>query len=98
MKKTVACFAKGFRTLMAAGSLVVVGLLNIIGTLDLTPLVGLFIENEKYIGVAMLAIGALFGWLRYITSTPLAVTDKDTTVDWANDPNAPHKRGIDSGE
>ncbi len=95
MEKTVACFMKGYRTLAAVFSFLIVGALSVVGTLDLTPLVALFVKDQAYVGVAMLGIGALFGWLRWITSTPLANSGRDYVVDWANSPDVPHKHGID---
>lgn len=79
----VSCFAKGWRTLSAVAAFIVTGLLSVVGTLDLTPLVQMFVKNPEYLGLAMLGTGALFGWLRYITSTPMGSKEPDpyTSID-----------------
>lgn len=92
-----ACFMKGWRTLAAAGSLVAVGLLSVVGSLDLTPLVALFVKDQKYLGVAMLAVGGLFAGLRYLTTTGCGKSGKPDAVDYANS-DACTKHGIDDGE
>lgn len=92
-----ACFLKGWRTLAAAGSIAAVGLLSVVGSLDLTPLVALFVQDQKYLGVAMLAVGALFAGLRYLTSSAVCTNGKPQAVDYANS-DACTKHGIDDGE
>lgn len=77
----LACFAKGWRTLTAVAAFLVAGLLSIVGTLDLTPLVQMFVKDPAMLGVAMLGIGALFGWLRYITNSPLGKADPYSSID-----------------
>lgn len=78
----IACFAKGWRTLAAVAAFLVTGFLGVVGALDLTPLVALFVKDPQYLGVAMLGIGALFGWLRYITSSPIGKKlDPDVSTD-----------------
>lgn len=64
-------FLKGFRTLGTCLAFLLTGLLSVIGSLDLTPLVALFVENPAMLGAVMVCVGALFGYLRYLTNTPL---------------------------
>ncbi len=103
-------FAKGFRTIIAALALVIAGLLSAVGTLDLSPVVALFVKNPAYLGAAMVGVGALFGWFRYLSDTPLfksalAGATTTTTVTTVVATPAPGlddpimiKRGLDSGE
>lgn len=75
----IACFAKGWRTLTAVAAFLVTGLLSVAGTLDLTPVVELFVKDPAMLGVAMVGIAALFGWLRYITNSPLGSKEPDAS-------------------
>lgn len=81
-----ASVAKGFRTVAAAGAFVVAGLLSVAGSIDLTPVVSLLVKNPAYLGAAMCGVGLLFGWLRYLTTTPFLKADHDEL-----------KRGLDTG-
>lgn len=67
----LACFAKGFRTLIAVLGFIICGILSVAGSIDLTPLIALFVKNQAYLGAAMVCVGLLFGWLRYLTTTAL---------------------------
>lgn len=71
MNSTLSCFAKGFRTLIAVLGFIICGVLSVAGSIDLTPLVTLFVKNQAYLGATMVCVGLLFGWLRYLTTTPL---------------------------
>jgi hypothetical protein len=62
---------KGFRTLIPVATFIVTGLLSTFGALDLTPLVSMFVRDPMYLGAAMVGVGLLFGFLRYLTTTPL---------------------------
>lgn len=84
-------FAQGFRTLASAGALAVVGLLGAAGSIDLTPVVALFVKNPAYLGAAMCGVGLLFGYLRIITKTE-AFRKLD-----GEDPLPDTKRGLDVG-
>lgn len=100
MKNAVALFAKGWRTLSAVLAFLVTGLLSVAGALDLTPVVSLFVNDPALLGAAMVAIGALFGFLRYITSTPLfsATPAPQLDADTSQVDEAPVlKRDIDEG-
>jgi hypothetical protein len=101
-------FAKGFRTIIAALALIIAGVLSAVGTLDLSPLVAMFVRNPATLGAAMVGIGLLFGWLRYLSTTPLfkptpagATTTTITTVTATPVPGEADpvmiKRGLDSG-
>jgi hypothetical protein len=60
---------KGFRTFIGAGALGLVGMLSILGELDLTPLVKLFVRNDDALPLALLGISIFFGVMRYLTDT-----------------------------
>lgn len=85
----LACFAKGFRTLIAVLGFIICGILTVAGSIDLTPLIALFVKNQAYLGAAMVCVGLLFGWLRYLTTTPLFKQAHD---------GEGLKRGCDTGE
>lgn len=78
---------KGYRQILTAGAFLGAGLLSVAGTIDLTPLVSLFVKNPAYLGAAMCGVGLLLGWLRYITTTPMFRQDHE------DDP----KHGLDAG-
>ncbi len=84
---------QGFRTLATAGALVVIGGMSAVGSLDLTPLVSMFVKNPASLGATMVVIGLVFGYLRFITHTSafqnLAGEDAD---------GHPLKRNCDQGE
>lgn len=65
---------KGFRTLIPVATFIITGLLSTFGALDLTPLIALFVRDPIYLGAAMVAIGLLFGFLRYLSTTPIFST------------------------
>lgn len=77
MRDTIACFGKGFRTLAGAGAFIVVGILSVAGTLDLTPVVALFVKDPAILGAVMVGVGAFFGYMRYLTTTPIFHRDTD---------------------
>jgi hypothetical protein len=62
---------KGFRTLFTAGSIFLVGLLNMVGGLDLRPLFSYFVKDEAQVGAIMVVLGIVFAYLRIISTTPV---------------------------
>lgn len=90
-----ACFMKGWRTLSACGAFLVTGFLSVFGSLDLTPVVEMFIRDPAMLGVAMVGVGALFGALRYLTSTPLGDSQPDPYASYAGVERV--RQGIDEG-
>lgn len=62
---------RGWRTIAAVLGFLITGFLGVVGTLDLTPVVALFVKDPPLLGAAMVGIAALFGYLRYLTTTPL---------------------------
>lgn len=83
--------AKGFRTDLAAVALGGVGVLGMLGTLDLTPVVQLFVHNADALPLVMLLLAIGFGILRYITdSAPGGMNSAYQS--------APTYRGVDQGE
>ncbi len=90
----VSCFAKGWRTLAAVAAFIITGFLGIVGTLDLTPIVALFVKDPAMVGVAMVGVGALFGWLRYITNTPLGAPDSNGSIDAMDNARAKTDQGM----
>lgn len=91
------CFAKGFRTITAAVGIIIAGLLGAVGTIDLTPVVALFVKNPAYLGAAMAGVGVLLGLFRYLTTTPLFQPVAPPPAAATADP-VMIKRGLDSGE
>lgn len=92
----VARFIKGFRTMISAGAFAVVGLLSVAGSLDLTPVVAMFVKDPAKLGAAMVGVGALFAFLRYISSTPVGMKDSPA-VDEAPDDGKNARQKIDAG-
>lgn len=94
--ETVRCFAKGFRTLLAVLAFLVTGLLSVFGALDLTPIVSLFVKDPAMLGAAMVGVAALFGWLRYVTTTPMFQKHDAPAADEAPE-SGERPRSLDSG-
>lgn len=93
-----ACFLKGWRTLSACAAFAVTGLLSIVGELDLTPVVALAVKNPEYVGVAMVGVGALFAFLRYLTTTGITESTPDPDAAYASLAGVERIRpGIDQG-
>lgn len=57
------------RSFLGAGAFALVGLLGILGTFDLSPIVGLFVTDPATLPIAMLLIGIFFGVLHYYTAS-----------------------------
>jgi hypothetical protein len=87
-------FTQGFRTLAGAAAFLIVGLLGAAGSIDLTPLVALFVKNPAYLGAAMVCVGLLFGYLRLITKTAAFRKIEGLPAD---DDDGKPKRGMDAG-
>lgn len=96
--KAVSCFMKGWRTLTAAGAFVVAGLFSVVGSIDLTPVVALIVKDPELIGAAMVGVGILFGFLRYLSSTPImSPTHVDSGAGSEVDEAPDLKRDVDAG-
>lgn len=93
--EAVRCFAKGWRTLSAVLAFIITGLLSVVGTLDLTPVIALLVKDPALLGAAMVGVGALFGFLRYLTTTPLMSPTPAAAPDEAPPPERP--RDCDRG-
>jgi len=67
---------KGWRTLIAAGVAALLGLADIVGAIDLRPLVRVIVHgDEAAVGAVMTALALGFALLRLITTGP--VGDKE---------------------
>lgn len=77
MLDTLRAKAKGFRTMIGAGAVGILGLASLTGNVDLTPVLHLFVSDENQVGLVLCLAAILFGVLRYYTNTPLGVTDPD---------------------
>lgn len=62
---------QGLRTIVVSGVLVAVGAAQTYGAVDITPLVRVFVKDENQLGVVMVVIALVFGYLRWITQTPV---------------------------
>lgn len=60
---------QGFRTLVCSLLVALVGVADIVGSIDISPLVGAFLPNKDAIGMVMVSLALLFGVLRYLTTT-----------------------------
>lgn len=68
---SLGCALSGFRTIVVALALALTGMLGVLGQLDLTPIVALFVKDPAYLGAAMVVVAAVFGFLRFLSSTPM---------------------------
>jgi hypothetical protein len=82
---------KGWRTTVGATAIGLVGALQLIGTVDISPLLRVFLKDDQIIGAIMvvMAIGGVF--MRYVTTTPIGVGPP------APPPPAYNHDGVDSG-
>jgi hypothetical protein len=63
---------RGLKTMLAAVVFGVVGVLQMTGYIDLVPLFKLFgVSDEKVLGAIPVLSMIVFGYLRYITTTPV---------------------------
>lgn len=87
--KSLSCFAKGFRTFLAALAFIVTGLLGVMGALDLSPVVALFFDDPKMLAAAMVMVGILFGFLRTLSSTPVFTSQQPRRMHAPTNPGTP---------
>jgi hypothetical protein len=59
-----------WRTMLAALGFLIVGVLDVVGAIDLRPLVAAFVA-EKEVGAVMVGLSLIFGVLRLITTSPV---------------------------
>lgn len=98
MGSAISCFAKGWRTLAAAGAFVLTGLFSVVGSIDMTPVVALIVKDPELIGAAMVGVGVLFGFLRYLSTTPImSATHADHGAGSEVDEAPDLKRDVDVG-
>ncbi len=63
---------KGWRTIVAAILKGLLGLADVVGALDLRPLVRVFVHgDEAQVGAVMSGLAVLFALLRVVTTTPV---------------------------
>jgi len=63
---------KGWRTMVAAVLTGLLGLADVVGAVDLRPLVRVFVHgDEAQVGAVMTALAVLFALLRVVTTTPV---------------------------
>jgi hypothetical protein len=63
---------KGWRTLIAAGVTVLLGLADALGAIDVRPLIRVFVHgDEAQVGAVMTALALTFALLRLITTGPV---------------------------
>jgi hypothetical protein len=64
--------SKGWRTLIVAGATGLIGLADVLGAVDLRPLVRVFVNgDEAAVGAVMTALALGFALLRMITTGPV---------------------------
>ena len=63
---------KGWRTIVAALLMGILGFADAVGALDLRPLIRIFVHgDEAQLGAVMTALAILFALLRLVTTTPV---------------------------
>lgn len=87
IKNKIRTRMRGVRTFLTAGAFGLVGVSNLLGGIDLAPLLRTFVSDEKQLGAILVLIAVTFAVLRYVTSTPPGSADQD----------APVKSGVDAG-
>lgn len=88
-------FLKGWRTLSAVVMFLATGLLSVFGAVDLSPVVALFVQDPALLGAAMVGVGILFGFLRYLTSSPMGYYEPHRGADVDEAPE--FRRDVDQG-
>lgn len=83
MLNAVRNFLKGFRTLISAGAFAVIGLLSVAGSLDLTPVIALFVRDPAMLGAVMVGVGLLFALLRVVSNSAVGSKVPTPVVDEA---------------
>ena len=81
---------KGLKTIVSAGGVIIVGALNVAGTVDLHPLVAYFVSDEKQLGAVMVALGIMFGAYRFATTSPIFQAAPDPVA-------VPPLKNVDAG-
>lgn len=92
--RALSTIGKGYRTLMGVVAFIVTGLLSVAGMVDLTPLVALFVKDPAYLGAVMVVVGMVFGFARYMTTTPIMQPHR---ASYGVDEAPELKRGMDAG-
>jgi hypothetical protein len=59
----------GFKRFLASGALAVTGLVGVLASTDLTPLVQIFVRNPASVPLALCLIGIGFGVVQALTNT-----------------------------
>lgn len=101
----VKAFGAGFRTLIVSGAMILVGLADAMGSIDISPLLKVWFKDADVVGVVMVVLGVLFGVLRYLTTTPAGQTTTPDAVtagasgaaDGYEEPSAPAHKNVDDG-
>ena len=63
---------KGWRTIAAAILTALLGLADVVGAIDLRPLIRVFVHgDEAQVGAVMTLLAVLFALLRLATTTPI---------------------------
>ena len=70
----------GLRTFVGAGAVALVGIAQLAGSVDITPLVHLFVKDQDQVGLVIVVLAVFFGFLRYITTTPVGVIPTNEPV------------------
>jgi hypothetical protein len=76
---------QGFRTLIGAGALMAVGIADTLGTIDISPLVGLFVSDQRKLGAIIVALTLFFGMLRFMTKTSMFEREPEVQDQYAPD-------------
>jgi len=87
--------AKGLRTVAIGAGVAALGVADAVGSVDLSPILGLFVSDSAKLGVTICIVTVIFGVLRYYTTT--AVTHDDPSWGVQQFAPSPHTRGIDEG-
>ena len=82
---------KGWRTVIGASAIGLVGAAQLIGTVDISPLLRVFLKDDQIVGAVMVVIALFVGYLRYVTTTPIGQSPAPSQT--APDFN----RGVDEG-
>jgi hypothetical protein len=83
---------KGFRSFITAGAVAGIGMLQLAGDIDITPVLRLVVKDENEIGVILVIVAFLMVILRSITSTPPGASAAPVEQE------GPRKKSVDEGE
>ncbi len=84
----------GLRTLIVAAAFGVLGVLEAIGTVDLTPIIGHYVSDKDQVGYYMALMAVVFAALRCVSRTPVGVRDQDVV----QSPDGYMKHNLDDPE